>query len=503
MSTVVESALSARFLRGLARAPSNPAFRVGTETMTYREVHESALRWAGSLVAAVGHGAPIGVLADPGVELYVGVIAAQYAGSTVVPLHPDFPATRTRNMVEAAGVRAIVADERGRAALEVAFGDTAPPVLGPDGSVPDDPANALITPLAPVADAPACVLFTSGSTGLPKGVALTNSGLAHYFGLLDARYDFGPDDVFSQTFDVTFDCSFFDMFCAWGAGACVVRVPPRAYRELASFVEEAGVTVWFSTPSAVAAIRRFGGLEPGSLPGLRWSFFAGEALTCADVERWEVAAPNTVIENLYGPTELTITIAAHRWNSGSAQVAVNGVVPIGAVHGGHDHVLLGPDDLPALDEGELCVTGPQMAGGYLDPAEDAGRFLDYDGRRWYRTGDRVRRIGDELAYLGRADAQVQVKGWRVELAEVDNAVRTCAGVTDAVTVSVDRDGSAELVVCYTGTKVPRAEIARALRVHLPEALVPRQYVHMPEFPLNVNRKIDRGALEKHIVSEGI
>ncbi|RSM72969.1 D-alanine--poly(phosphoribitol) ligase [Amycolatopsis sp. WAC 01375] len=488
---MTDGALHARFLRGLSKAPDRPAIRVGATTVTFREAHELALLWAGSLLAANRPPLRVGVLAGKSIESYVGILAALYAGATAVPLHPAFPAARTRRMLELAEIDALIVDDAGRAGLPALGVEI--PVLGTH-ALPVRENRALREPR--VSESVAYLLFTSGSTGTPKGVPISHASTAHYFDLLDARYDFTADDVFSQTFDLNFDCAMFDMFCAWGVGACVVVVPPAAYREMPSFLRDQGVTVWFSTPSAIALIRRMGGLEPGAMPSLRWSFFAGEALRCQDAADWQVAAPASTLENLYGPTELTVTIAAHRWDSSaSPSLGVNGLTPIGTVHPGHEYILLNESgDLAAL-EGELCITGPQLTAGYLDPDDDGGRFLDRDGKRWYRTGDRVHRQPDgTLVYVGRLDAQVQIQGWRVELAEVEHALRTCDGVEDAVTVARVVHDTTELVVFYTGVQVPPARLAGGLREILPAGMLPRRYEHVAEFPLNPNRKIDRRAL---------
>lgn len=498
MDAVPEHALHARFLRGLAAAPDRVAIRVGEEELTYAAAHERALRWAGALLdAAPEPPRAVGVLAGKGLTAYVGVLAALYTGAAVVPLQPDFPASRTRWMLAATGLSALITDARGQALLPELIGDgSGMTVLAPEAG-PDPGSCALRAPLPVAAHDPAYVLFTSGSTGRPKGVPITHGNATHYFRLQDARYDFTPLDVFSQTFDLVFDCAMFDLFSAWGAGACAVGVPPEAYRDLPSFLAEGGLTVWFSTPSGIALIRRLGGLAPAAMPTLRWSLFAGEALRCRDAADWQRAAPGSVVENLYGPTELTITITAHRWHpETSPGLGAHGGVPIGAVHPGHRHLLLDAYGRPSSeDEGELCVSGPQLTPGYLDQEDGRGRFLRYDSRTWYRTGDRVRRNGNgELAYLGRTDTQVQVGGWRVELAEIDHALSACDGVEQAVAVDVPVDGVVELVAFYTGRPTAPAQLARGLRERLPGKLIPRRFEHLGDLPLTSNRKIDRSAL---------
>ncbi|KUN09190.1 D-alanine--poly(phosphoribitol) ligase [Streptomyces yokosukanensis] len=496
----MDGTLSGRFLRGLALAPDRPALRVDGVDTTYRELHERALVLAGSLLAGLPDRPPaVGVLAGKGPTAYAALLAGLYSGVTVVPLQPAFPAARTRQMIEAAGVGALLADDDALPALTAlhAEGVGLPTLFAPGGqpmpALAVDGDSALKAPMPARPADIAYVLFTSGSTGRPKGVPVTHANTAHYFGLLDERYDFGPHDVFSQTFDLNFDCAMFDLFCAWGAGAALVPIPPQAYAHLPEFVAEQGMTVWFSTPSAITLVRRTGGLEPGALPSLRWSFFAGEALSCKDAEDWAVAAPRATLENLYGPTELTITVTAQRWTPGQY---LNDMVPIGAVHPGHEVLLLDAEGAPTGDdEGELCIAGPQSTPGYLDPGDDTGRFLDHGGHRFYRTGDRVRRAQDGgWLYLGRQDAQVQVHGVRTELAEVDAAARTCPGVEDAVTVAVPVDGTVELAVFHTGEPVPPARLARHLRELLPAAVVPRAYHHLDTLPLNSNRKTDRRKL---------
>jgi acyl-CoA synthetase (AMP-forming)/AMP-acid ligase II len=201
------------------------------------------------------------------------------------------------------------------------------------------------------------------------------------------------------------------------------------------------------------------------------------------------------VDNLYGPTELTIACSVHRWTGPDRPEL--GVVPIGSLHTGLNRLVL--DDTGAgASEGELCVTGPQLFAGYLDPADDANRFHFRDGRRWYRTGDRVR-LGEQggMHFLGRADDQVQLRGHRVEPGEIEHRIAGWDGVDQAVVVApATQDGERALFVFYTGREHEPVAFARRLQPVLPQDLVPRHYRRLPEFPLNANRKLDRGELTR-------
>lgn len=453
-------------------AGKHPAIRAGGTILSYREAHELALRWAGA-VLATSSGRPVAVLAGQSAEAYVGVLACVYAGVPVVPLAADFPAARTAQMLRSAGVAALIVDQEG------AGHDFGLPVISPSWG------TALTEPRAVRPSDVAYVLFTSGSTGSPKGVRLTHGNLAHYFGLMDAWYDFTAGDVFAQAAGLNWDSAISDLWCAWGAGAGLVTVPATAYRDLPMFIRDNGITVWFSAPSVIGLAQRTGRLGP--MPSLRWSFFGGDVLTCEDAAAWQRAAAGSAVVNVYGPTESTITTHRHTWDPEvSPALAVNGIVPLGAVHPGHAEWVV---------DGELWISGPQVSPGYVDPADGDGKFVRLNGRVWYRTGDRVRRVRTgELAFVGRADSQVQVGGYRVELAEIDHALRAIDGVLDGVTVGASTGSSTALMAFYTGTPIAPGSLASQLAETLPHQLIPRHYRHVDELPLNANRKIDRLAL---------
>ncbi|MFC5747681.1 amino acid adenylation domain-containing protein [Actinomadura rugatobispora] len=478
------------FLWNVERDGSAEALRVGGESISYGRLHERALRLAGGLLfhgpGTAGEPLRVGVLGARSEDAYAGLLAALYTGAAVVPLNPAFPPERLRHMIGAASLDGLIVDDKGMSLLpELADAlDGVPVVHRP--TVP-----ALDEPLPSFPGDIAYILFTSGSSGRPKGVPVRHSNVVAYLRQIRARYGFTCDDVFSQTFDLTFDLAMFDIFAGWGAGGTVVSVPPHVYVSLPDFVARHGITVWFSTPNMISLVRRGRGLERGSMPGLRWSLFCGEALLVQDAARWQEAAPNSRLENLYGPTELTISCSVHRFDpERSARLAVNDIVPIGAVHPRLPYLLLGAEQ-DGDGTGELCVTGEQMFSGYLDRADDAGRFLDHEGRRWYRTGDLVRRVdGGELAYLGRADHQVKIGGFRVELAEVESGLRRLPGVRDAAAVAVD----GRLVAFLVGDERPVPVLMKELGSFFPRYLIPRHYEYLDDLPLNANRKTDRPEL---------
>jgi amino acid adenylation domain-containing protein len=476
------------FLWSVGRDEQAEALRIGGDSISYGRLHERALRLAGGLLSR-SRRAPrrVGLLGARSEDMYAGLLAALYVGAAVVPLNPAFPPERLRYMITAASLDGFIADDKGLTvlpALADVLGDI-PVVHGSNGS-------PLGKPLPSSPGDVAYILFTSGSSGRPKGVPILHSNTVAYLRHIRARYDFTSDDVFSQTYDLTFDLAMFDLFVGWGAGGTIVSVPSHVYVSLPDFVAKHGITVWFSAPTMISLVRRGrGGLQPGSMPGLRWSMFCGEALLVHDAAHWQEAAPNSCLENLYGPTELTISCSAHRFDPNhSPKLAVNDIVPIGAIHPRLRYLVHGAEE-DSSGIGELCVTGDQVFPGYLDPADDTGRFLDREGQRWYRTGDLVRRIeSGELAYLGRADNQVKISGVRVELSEVESGLRRLPGVREAVAVAVE----GRLVAFLVGEGRPGPVLTKELGSFFPRYLIPRHYKYMDDLPLNANRKTDRLAL---------
>ena len=249
-------------------------------------------------------------------------------------------------------------------------------------------------------------------------------------------------------------------------------------------------------------------LKPGRYPGLRLSLFCGEALPMEVVQRWHEAAPASVIENLYGPTELTIACTLYRWDPQRSPAAcVLGVVPIGEPYPGMQ-VLVTDEQLREVAPGatgELLMTGPQLSLGYLDDAaRTAAAFVVPPGRAevFYRTGDRVRRpvAGEPLVYLGRMDNQIKIQGYRVELGEIEAIARQESGAGTAIAIGWPMTASgADGVVCFVDPLDEPLEAVRArINARLPGYMHVRELHTAAPFPLNSNGKVDRKVLRARL-----
>jgi amino acid adenylation domain-containing protein len=512
------------FLDSATRFAAAPALNVAGAQHSYQEVCREALEIAAT-VQAFPELSPEGltaVFAYRSREAFAGILGVLLGGNGYVPLNPTFPEVRTRLMFESSGCRAIVVDEGCLPQLEAVLVGADAPVLillpGVEdvsvarerfrehlvlGSADLTSASAWREPEGDQARI-AYLLFTSGSTGAPKGVMVTHGNARAFLDHVVGRFEITRHDRLSQLFDLTFDLSVFDMFAAWEQGACLCCPGQKALVNPARFVRENELTVWFSVPSTAIFMKRLGALKPGAFPSLRWSLFCGEPLPVAIAEAWSEAAPNATLENLYGPTELTIACAEYRWaGSESLAEAENGIVPIGEPFPGMDSLVVddGLAEVAPGVEGELVMRGPQMSLGYWkDPAKTAASFVVPPGRAevYYRTGDRVRRpVGSApLKYLGRMDSQIKIRGYRVELGEIEATVRSVVELDGVVAIPwpVTENGCEGVEVFVQGDARDVEPIRTAVSSRLPEYMVPQRFHFLDEFPLNVNGKFDRKAL---------
>lgn len=524
--------LHSGLLRSADAFPERPALEVAGERLSYAELRDRAAAVAATLTreGPAGEPALTAVFAYRTPTCYVGLLGALLRGHGYVPLNRTFPPDRTRLMLQTAGCRALVADAESAGQLEQALAGLDEPrlILLPDVADVDDLARRLpnhrllgARDLEPAAswqrepvdpNAIAYLLFTSGSTGVPKGVMVAHRNVAHLVDTLAERHGITEEDRFSQVNEVTFDMSVQDLFVAWERGACVCCPDRKTLIKPGRWIRETGITVWYSVPSTAIFMRRLAALKPGSYPSLRWSLFAGEPLPVEVAAAWQDAAPNSVVENLFGPTELTVVCIGYQWDPElSSAESERGGVPMGTPLGNNKPLVVDEElhEVAPGEEGELLVGGPQVALGYWqDEAKTARAFVVPPGHGdvHYRTGDHVRNPlpGRPMTYLGRMDQQIQIFGERVELGEVEAAVREESGVDAVVAVGwpLTPTGASGVEVFVGDETVDSTRLEAQLRERLPTHMAPRRVHVLADLPLNANGKFDRPALLSSLEERG-
>ncbi len=454
------------------------------------------------LGAGIAPGSAVGFLANVDVHAYGTMLGILFAGCAYVPLSPGSPRARNESVVGQANLAAVFTNEPESIgqlidsdAVDVhdsRFFADAPIDLG---SLSDDPKRL------------AYILFTSGSTGAPKGVPITHGNLDAFMeSFLRVGQAIEEDDRVLQMFELTFDFSVFSVFAPLCSGACLYPVSSKGIRAANTFVllEDQSITVAPMVPSVISYLRPY--FADINLPNLRLSVFCGEALYEDVLTEWAECVPNARIQNYYGPTEATIFCTVFDWaTSKQQQKSHNGVVSIGQPFPGSEAILLDStgSECGVGVTGELCIAGPQLSPGYWnDPERTKKAFIEIERQgktmRFYRTGDAAFRDEDgDLFFVGRIDNQEKIQGFRVELGEIEFHAREFLTQPLAV-VAVKKARGTELhLVVEKFDGEPKAVLAE-LKSKLPGYMIPVEVHSVNELPLSANGKIDRNALKRDL-----
>ena len=495
--------------------PGSPALVLEDQVYSYAELAALAARVAGWIVANTPAGARrihVGIIASRSLGAYAGILGACWAGATYIPINPKLPVTALRRILTIGEPAALVVDAAGWASLQHASLPDNIPILrfpaASDGSNPPsilEKAPGISAPARFSGDQPAYIIFTSGTTGSPKGVIIRARSVRHFLDFGHDLYHLDVRDRVSNFSAVSFDFSVLDLWLAWDAGASLHVVPERHLLAPSGFIQDHQLTFWASVPSVIVFMMRLNLLKEGSFPSLRHSYFCGEALPLTSALAWQRAAPNSVIDNHYGPTEATVACSMVRLSDPPSLTPGRDILSIGKPYPGMQFGILGPGNrfLPQGEPGELAISGPQVAAGYLGaPEATQSRFVEIDHPEsspaiWYLTGDLAfEDAGGTFHHLGRMDNQVKVLGHRLELEEVDAHLREACECVSAATVAwPTQHGTASgLVAFIAGTALTPQEIMGRLKERLPEYALPREIVFLQELPLTANGKTDRAKL---------
>jgi amino acid adenylation domain-containing protein len=488
--------------------------------LTWGELDGRASALAAELAAlGAGPGERIAIHLPSGAAMVVAVWAVLKTGAAHVPLDPGSPTARLRSIVDRVRPLAVLVD--GAPAALSGLSDQDLVLVDPSGGY--DRGLARRAPaVRPDPDAPAYLLHTSGSTGVPKGVVLTHRNATAFVDWAAVTFGLSTSDRLAWHAPAHFDLAVLDLFGAARSGATLLPVPRRDRvfgAGLAAFLRRSAATVLYSVPSTLTMLTGPG--RPGAGPAgaadlaaLRLVLFAGEVCPQSTLRSLAALAPHLRLANLYGPTETNVCT----WHEVDPATDLGPApLPIGrpVTPDVETLVLAAPDRLAATGEpGELYVGGPTVAAGYWrDPVQTSARFVarpaaadsgaagstvaGSGGERFYRTGDLVVRDGDGVLHFhGRADRQVKTRGHRVELDEVEAALRDQDEVVDAAVLAVPDDAITNrlVAVVVTHRAVPTARLRRACATRLPGYLVPAAIHVLDTLPRTSTGKIDRQAL---------
>ena len=432
----------------------------------------------------------IGLIANGDLETYAAIIALWLEGKSYVPLSPDSPLYRNQSIINQIGIKTII--------------DSSSVPIIPDFKVIECkklPESGLNLDAVSVSKADlSFILFTSGSTGIPKGVPISVSNLTALLeSFLNEGFKFDENDKFLQMFELSFDMSILMFVIPLLKGACIYTVPKNTmkFSYIHELLEEHKLTVTSMTPSLLFYLRPF--FEELHLESVKLSIIGGEALSLDVAKEWSKCIPNAVIVNNYGPTENTVCCSNYIFNRNGQNKLYNGYLAIGKPMKGNEIIVIDKDNnLVGIDvKGELCLGGEQLTSGYWNNPEknkEVFFYLDYKGikTRFYKTGDHgyIDNDGD-LMYIGRIDFQAKIKGYRIELTEVEFHAKKVLDKINVVAVGyINQLGETELGIVIETEKYNTTELKNYLKTKVPFYMIPAKYVFINKFPLNKNNKID-------------
>ncbi len=495
--------LQARFVTMAEARPAATAVVMGGDRLTYGELHAASLRFAAALAAAgCTPGDRVAILMEKSMGAVTAVLGTLAAGCAYVPLDPSSPPARLDMMLAACRPTALVGDFTTApriGQLQPRWAVSIMHELDADFERPPEPPPTSL-PAGRPADW-AYVMFTSGSTGQPKGVPITHSSASHFVDWAVEHFGMSPADRVPSHAPLYFDLSILDVFATLSSGGELHLVPPHASlvpATLAGFIAQRELTQWLSVPSVLTYLAKHDAIPATGLSHLRRVMCCGEVLPTATVMHWMDRVPTATFTNLYGPVEATCASSFHTVTERPADPAVP--VPIGRPIPGEELLVLDAELRPTEPGviGDLYIAGAGLSPGYLGDRERTQQaFVRHAGRVIYRTGDLASVDGDGVHHFhGRTDTQVKSRGYRIELGEIEAALSSLDYLLEAVVLPTDDPHFAGVAITCAfapraGESVTPARIRRDLGRIVPPYMLPTAWRSYATLPKNANGKVDR------------
>jgi D-alanine--poly(phosphoribitol) ligase subunit 1 len=493
-----------KIVENFTRFKDRNAFYIGERFFTYGELGR-ATRSAVSIILdnIKGKQNTIGVITNDDLETYASILAVWFTGNIFVPLNPRNPAARNMEITRQAGIKSILTSEMiSEHSLNnnnnTKIFSTKDPGKYFRASLPDNGTDNDIL----------YILFTSGSTGIPKGVPISLKNLESFINaFISHGYEFTPDDRFLQIYDLSFDASVHCYTVPMVTGSCIFTVPQDEIKYLFALklMKNHELTFIKMPPSTLSYLKSY--FDSIRLEKLRYCLFGGEALDHNLVSSWADCVPNAIIQNVYGPTEATINCLIYNWDKSRQDKQFNGIVAIGKPFGNNKAMVV-DENLRQTEPGgmgELYVAGSQITPGYWnDPVKNRESFIELEvnhkNERFYKTGDlsMVDQDGDFL-FCGRIDEQVQIDGFRVELGEIEHHTREFLKMSNVAAVAVrGRQQTMEIHLFTENTEVKIDDLKRHLESRLPAYMQPVKIHNIKEFPKSSGGKVNKQELRRRL-----
>ncbi|MFH6769256.1 AMP-binding protein [Gaetbulibacter aquiaggeris] len=438
----------------------------------------------------------IGLVSNNDVQTYASIIALWMEGKAYVPLNPEFPIERNTSIIKQAEILTIL--DSSKSIIYSGHQTILTKKL--------DQTKIDLTPNEFLNDALAYILFTSGTTGVSKGVPITFGNLA---GLTDAfwelNYPYNNQDKCLQMFELTFDFSVMAYLFPLLKGACIYTIPKDQikYSYIYELMEDHGLTILPMVPSILHYLRPY--FNEILCENVKLSLFCGEALPLDITEEWSNCIPNASIANVYGPTECTVFCTDYTYKRGANNKTDNGILSVGKDMKNTVTIIVDDNnnEVPTGEKGELCLSGSQLTPGYWKNEEKNKEVFFYKEKngsetRFYRTGDlcRIDEDGDIL-YLGRVDFQAKIQGFRVELSEIEFHAKQAIEKTNIAAIAFPNNlnNTTEVGLVIESEKFETNDLLDYMKKKMPQYMIPSQIRFIDSFPLNTNGKTDRNKLK--------
>ena len=490
------------FAKQVAEQPEGTALTHLGHSLSFRELDEKANRLANFLIDTfqLGTGQRAAVRMERSNDMIATFLAVLKTGASYLPVDFHVPADRLRFILEDSEATVLV-----QADMYQTPDNLPAPVVGlHEMEMLVDAADTTAPAVSPAADDVCYTIYTSGSTGTPKGVEVTHGNLANYLQWFGTEYQITPQDQTILFSSVAFDLGYTALWSALTYGATLHLLKEDAYLDLNALMgqlREQPITYIKLTPSHLGLIVKDDDFATSvAQMNLRLVVTGGEAIQVADIETYLKAAPECVFVNHYGPTEATIGTVAQTITADSLEDYKAFTVIGKAITNNRAYILNEANELlPVGVAGELCIAGKGVAKGYVKrPELTAEKFMAspfVEGERLYKTGDLARYMPNgTIQFLGRKDHQIKIRGYRVELGEIESALVDIEGIDMAAVILYRGDQGDQLVGYHNGVTLDEGKIREALEERLPEYMVPARLIPMEEFPLTGNGKINRKAL---------